>query len=87
MWWSSNLTMPYIKINVVYVHYKFLMFLFVRTIHASGIIHSLLPSPLSLELSSESGLRNVIHFSYFLDFDLMVLLGLNWLPTVWLVPR
>ena len=50
-------------------------------------IHSLLPSPLSLELSSESGLRNVIHHSCSLDFDQVVLLGLNWFPTVWLVPR
>ena len=64
-----------------------LMFLFVRTIHASLLIHSLLPSPLSLELSSESGLSNVIYSSCSLDFDQVVLLGLNWLPTVWLVPR
>ena len=62
------------------------MFLFVRTIHASLLIHSLLPSPLSLELSSESDLSNVIYSSCSLDFDQVVLLGLNWLPIVWLIP-
>ena len=38
-------------------------------------------------LSSESGLGNVIHPGFSLDFDQIVLLGLILLPTVWLVPR
>ena len=38
-------------------------------------------------LGSESGLSCVIHPSYSLDLDQIVLLGLILLPTVWLVPR
>ena len=81
MWWSSNLIMPYIKTTVVIFMISFDV-LFVRTIHASRLIHWLLTFPRSLELSIESGLSNVIHPSCSLDFDQMVLLGLNWLRTM-----
>ena len=50
---------------------------FVRKNDSCIMINSLVTSPLSLELSSESGLSNVIHPSCSLDFDQMVSLGLN----------
>ena len=60
---------------------------FVRKNDSCIIINSLVTSFVSESgLSSESSLSNVIHPSCSLDFDQVVLLGLNWLPTVWLVP-
>ena len=61
---------------------------FVRKNDSCIMINSLVTSFTSESgLGSESRLSCVIHPGCSLDFDQMVLLGLNWFPTVWLMPR
>ena len=78
--------MPYIITTVVYVLMSF--FVFVRKNDSCIMINPLVTCfPYESGLCSESGLSCVIHPGCSLDFDQIVLLGLIFLPTVWLVPR
>ena len=78
--------MPYMKTTVVYVLMSFDAF--VRKNNSCIMINSLVTSFTSKSgLGSEFGLSYVIHPGCSLDFDLMVLIGLILLPTVWLAPR